>query len=148
MDHRIQVSRRAFVRNGSLYLLGAGLSLSHGSDLFGNESQRSVRLGLVTDMHYADKAPAGSRHYQETLTKLEEAARQFQQDKPDHVVELGDFIDAADSVDVEKGYLKRINRDFAALPGKKQYVLGNHCVHTLTKEGPPRVYCMSNRKLS
>jgi alkaline phosphatase len=30
-------------------------------------------------------------------------------------------------------YLRRINGDFAALPGKKHYVLGNHCVVTLTK---------------
>ncbi len=58
----------------------------------------------------------------------------FQQDQPAHVVELGDFIDAADSVEVEKRYLRRINKAFAALPGQKHYVLGNHCVDTLTKE--------------
>ena len=129
-----RVDRRSFVRDGSLYLLGAGLSLSHSSDLLAVERKRAVRLGLVTDLHYADKAPAGSRHYRETLAKLEEAAAQFQQDRPDHVVELGDFIDAADSVEMEKGYLKRINQEFSALPGKKHYVLGNHCVSTLTKE--------------
>lgn len=129
------LGRRSFVSSGSLYLLGAGLSLSNASiPLFADESKRAVRLGLVTDLHYADKAPAGTRHYRETLAKLEEAAKQFQQDQPDHVVELGDFIDAADSVEVEKGYLKRINKDFSALPGKKHYVLGNHCVYTLTKE--------------
>jgi len=129
------LGRRSFVSSGSLYLLGADLSLSNASiPLFADESKRAVRLGLVTDLHYADKAPAGTRHYRETLAKLEEAAKQFQQDRPDHVVELGDFIDAADSVEVEKGYLKRINKDFSALPGKKHYVLGNHCVYTLTKE--------------
>ena len=115
-------------------MLGAGLSLSHASSpLFADESKCAVWLGLVTDLHYADKAPAGTRPYRETLAKLAEAAKQFQQDRPDHVVELGDFIDAADSVEVEKGYLKRINKDFSALPGKKHYVLGNHCVDTLTK---------------
>ena len=66
--------------------------------------------------------------------KLEEAAERFERDQLDHVIELGDFIDAADSVDVEQGYLKRIHRDFAALPGEKHYVLGNHCVYTLTKD--------------
>lgn len=134
IDNPIQASRRAFVRDGSLYLLGAGLGVSHASALFASEAKRKVRFGLVTDMHYADKKPAGSRHYRETLAKLEEAAGQFQKDQPDHVVELGDFIDAADSVDVEKEYLKRINQDFTGLPGQKHYVLGNHCVHTLTKE--------------
>lgn len=134
MNNTTQLDRRSFVRDGSLYLIGAGLSLSQTSKLLADESERAVRVGLVTDLHYADKAPAGTRHYRETLAKLEEAAKQFQQDRPDHVVELGDFIDAADSVEVEKGYLKRINKDFSALPGKKHYVLGNHCVYTLTKE--------------
>ena len=134
MANRMNPDRRSFVRDGSLYLLGAGLSLSHASSLFADESKRAVRLGLVTDLHYADKAPAGSRHYRETLAKLEEAAGQFERDRPDHVIELGDFIDAADSVEVEKGYLKRVNREFSALPGEKHYVLGNHCVYTLTKD--------------
>lgn len=123
--------RRAFLKNGSLVLAAATLS---GTKLFAADKHPSVRVGLVTDMHYADKKPAGSRYYRETLQKLEEAAEQFQKAKPDHIVELGDFIDAADSVEAEKGYLKRVNKDFAALPGKKHYVLGNHCVHTLTKE--------------
>ena len=35
---------------------------------------------------------------------------------------------------VLKKYLSRINKVFAALPGKKHYVLGNHCVYTLTKD--------------
>jgi alkaline phosphatase len=131
-----QLNRRAFVRNGSLFLLGAGLGSSSAAGLFGAEAdaKRRVRIGLITDMHYADKAPAGSRHYRESLGKLEEAAGQFAKDKPEFVVELGDLIDAADSVEVEKGYLKRINKDFAALPGEKHYVLGNHCVFALTKE--------------
>ena len=125
------LGRRAFLKNGSLVLAAASLNAV---ELFGANKQPSVRIGLVTDMHYANKKPAGSRYYRETLAKLEEAARQFQKEKPDHVVELGDFIDAADSIETEKSYLKRINKDFAALPGKKHYVLGNHCVHTLTKD--------------
>ena len=134
MDNSTRLSRRACFRNGSLFLLGAGVSLSGAGDLWASDAQRSVRLGLVTDMHYADKPPAGSRHYRESLTKLAAAAQQFQRDQPDHIIELGDFIDAADSVELEQKYLRRIHKDFAALPGQKHYVLGNHCVDTLTKE--------------
>ena len=129
-----QLDRRAFFHHGSLCLLGVGASLSHVPALFADESKPELRLGLVTDMHYADKPPAGSRHYRETLAKLSEAAERFKQDQPRFVVELGDFIDAAESVEVELGYLKTINAAFAALPGEKHYVLGNHCVHTLTKD--------------
>ena len=41
-----------------------------------------LHIGLVTDLHYADKPPAGTRHYRETLAKLAEAAEQFEKDKP------------------------------------------------------------------
>jgi alkaline phosphatase len=37
-------------------------------------------------------------------------------------------------VDVELRYLKTINNRFAALAEQRHYVLGNHCVDTLTKE--------------
>ena len=93
-----------------------------------------LRIGLVTDLHYADKNPAGSRHYRETLDKLEEAAQVFEKHSTDLLVELGDFIDAADSVDDEQAYLATINRKFAAICEERHYVLGNHCVDTLTKE--------------
>jgi len=131
-----QLSRRTFIRDGSLFLLGAGLGSAQAGKLLADEpdAKRRVRVGLITDLHYADKPPAGSRHYRETLAKLSEAAARFEQDKPDVMVELGDLIDAADSVATEKSYLKRINEEFSALPGEKHYVLGNHCVYTLRKE--------------
>ncbi len=99
-----------------------------------DEPEPVVRIGLVTDLHYADKDPAGSRHYRETLKKLEEAAAAFQQAKVDFIVELGDLIDAADSVDVELGYLRTINRHFAQICSQRHYVLGNHCVDMLSKQ--------------
>jgi predicted phosphodiesterase len=126
-----KLGRRAFLRNGTLVLITASLGTRR---LLANEDSPRVRVGLVTDLHYADKVPAGSRHYRETLPKLEEAALQFEQDKTDFVVELGDLIDAADSVDVEQSYLKAINREFSAMCKDRHYVLGNHRVDTLKKE--------------
>jgi predicted phosphodiesterase len=93
-----------------------------------------LRIGLITDLHYADKPPAGTRYYRETLAKLEDAARQFAKDKPTFIVELGDLIDAADSVEIEQRWLSRIQRDLAAIAQDRHYVLGNHCVDMLTKE--------------
>lgn len=126
-------SRRAFLQDGSILLLGAAAVASQPSLLLADDAQRRVRIGMMTDLHYADKPPAGSRHYRETLSKLADAAEQFHKDKPDFVVELGDLIDAADSVAVEKKYLATIHKEVSALPGDKHYVLGNHCVTTLTK---------------
>ena len=84
-----QLGRRAFLRNGTLLLATATVDAS---SLFAEEQESKLRVGLVTDLHYAD------------------------------------------SVDTELGYLKRINRDFTAICKNRHYVLGNHCVYTLTKK--------------
>lgn len=123
-------SRRSFFRDGLLWMAGTGLASS--PSLFASDGPLA-RVGLITDLHYADKDPRGTRHYRETLDKLEQAGEFFAKCRPDFVVELGDLIDAADSVEVEMGYLKRINREFGTIAEKRHYVLGNHCVDTLTK---------------
>ena len=131
-DHpMITNSRRAFVQNGVLILAAASLKPAN---LFAGEQTDPLRVGVVTDLHYADKPTAGSRHYRETLGKLEEAGTQFQKDQPTFIVELGDFIDAAPEVEVEQRYLKTVNNAFTKLCKDRHYVLGNHCVDTLTKD--------------
>ena len=130
-DHTIQVGRRAFLKHGTLVLAAASVNSTKAVE---NKEAQNLRVGLITDLHYAEKAPAGTRHYRETLGKLREAAKQFEQDKPAFVVELGDLIDAADSVEVEQSYLKTINREFSTICKERHYVLGNHCVDTLRKE--------------
>lgn len=130
-NNHVRLGRRVFLKHGTLVLTAASLG---SSKLIANDEVPCLRVGLVTDLHYADKAPAGTRHYRETLVKLETAARQFEQDKPSFLVELGDLIDAAESVELEQSYLKTINRPFSAICKDRHYVLGNHCVDTLKKE--------------
>ena len=126
-----RLSRRAFLKNGVLVLSSS--AVIPGAAIGGDKTP-ALQIGLVTDLHYADKPPAGTRHYRETPAKLAEAAAEFSKNKPAFVVELGDFIDAADSVKTELGYLKKINRDFSAICKNRHHVLGNHCVYTLTKK--------------
>lgn len=126
----LPLSRRSFFHEGALWLAGAGM-LPIPSLLAATEPL--VRVGLLTDLHYADKDPRGTRHYRDTLEKIAGAGDFFAEKGVDFIVELGDLIDAADSVEVELGYLRRINREFAALGPERHYVLGNHCVDTLTK---------------
>jgi hypothetical protein len=92
-----------------------------------------VRLGLFADPHYADKAPAGSRYYRDSLAKLDAAKQQFARSQVDFVVALGDEIDSGPTRDEERGYLRRIHEFVATFPGRRHYVLGNHCVESLTK---------------
>jgi alkaline phosphatase len=139
-------SRRVFLQMGAIFLAGAASARFAQADHDEAAQEPLVRIGMVTDLHHADKPAGGSRHYRETLRKFAEAAKQFASDEVDFVVELGDFIDAADSVETEKAYLTTITKSFAATPGQHHYVLGNHCVQTLTKPefleivGQPKSY--------
>jgi hypothetical protein len=127
-------SRRRFLSNGTLVLAAAaGFGLQKSITATNVSPSISLRIGLVTDLHHADKPAAGSRFYRETITKLNSAAEEFQKSGLDFVVEMGDLIDAADSVETELSYLRTINREFSKLSSDRHYVLGNHCVDTLTK---------------
>jgi alkaline phosphatase len=90
-------------------------------------------IGLLTDLHYGDKPEHINRYCRETLGKLREAVDVFNAERPALVVELGDLIDQADSVEQEIGWLKQIEQVFAATVAPRHYVFGNHCVGTLTK---------------
>jgi alkaline phosphatase len=129
-DLSLPISRRAFVRNSMLVMLSAAAT----RNMVAAEQPRRVRVGLVTDLHHADKPRNGSRHYRDTLGKLTEAIKQFDTDKPDFAVELGDLIDAAETPEIELGYLAEINKVWQTLKVPKYSVLGNHCVDMLTKE--------------
>jgi hypothetical protein len=134
-NHTVMLGRRAFLKHGTLYLTAAGLGTTVASAAFAQDGTKpGLRIGLVTDLHSADKPAAGSRHYRETLAKLADATSHLKPGKPAFIVELGDLIDTADSVAVGLGYLDHINRAFSAISNSRHYVLGNHCVDTLTKE--------------
>jgi alkaline phosphatase len=124
------ISRRAFLQGSALCLagLGSGATLAAEPDV-----KAVLRAGLVTDLHYGDKAAAGTRYYRETFAKLEEAVARFNAESPAFVVELGDLIDKAATAEEEMTWLDKIEAVFARAKAPRHYVLGNHCVATLTK---------------
>ncbi len=133
---RASLNRCAFIRQSTL-TLAAAISLprqaSASDDAKDSPAKPKLRIGLVTDLHYAERTPALNRYYRETLAKFAEAANKFREEKTACVIELGDLIEVADSLDAEKGYLRRIVKEFKSIPGHRHYVLGNHCVTALTK---------------
>lgn len=127
---------------------GGALFLASAPRLFAavdDNARPALRIGLVTDLHSADKAPRGSRHYRDSIAKLGQAAKQFERDKPELVVALGDLIDTAPSLEAEKEQLKRIISELNKLPGRLHFVLGNHCVENLTK---PEFLAIAGRERS
>jgi predicted phosphodiesterase len=125
------ISRRAFLHHSSLCLAGIGADRILAAD---TAAEPLLRVGLMTDLHYADKEPTKTRFYREALAKLDEAVEVMNREKPALVIELGDFIDQADSVEREIEWLKTMESHFARLAMPRHYVLGNHCVGTLTKQ--------------
>src|SRR5690606_31218172 len=54
-------------------------------------------------------------------------------DPPDLAVCLGDLIDKDEAIEREVDFLRTIDAAYARFPCERHYVLGNHCVDTLTK---------------
>ncbi len=129
MNPQINTTRRQFLQTSSLWLGAAANGIAQA-----RKTRPAARIGLVTDLHYAEKPSNGSRHYQESAKKLTEAVALFQQEKPDFVIELGDLVDAASTADEEIRYLKTIDAVLRKAECPRHYVMGNHCVATLTKE--------------
>lgn len=105
----------------------------------------AARFGLLTDVHYADKPVAGTRAYRDSLDKMRVAAAALRDARMADRVGLsfsaclGDLVDSAAaevsdrSIETEIGYLVTIEAEWAKAGGPRHYVLGNHCVDTLTK---------------
>ena len=132
MRNTINLHRRTFLFQGTLFITGAA---SLAECVFSQSVDKPVlRIALLTDVHYADKVPQGTRYYRESLEKLAAATVELAKTPIDFAVELGDFIDSAGDVENEKKALRTVDAAFSKIHKHRHYVLGNHCVETLTKK--------------
>ncbi|MFC1597652.1 alkaline phosphatase, partial [Planctomycetota bacterium] len=128
------IARRTFLQALASGVTGAGLLDSSGKSSAAEPNANSLAFGLVTDVHYADAPPGGSRHYRDSLAKLQQAVAAFNQRKLAFVAELGDFVDAGPSKAKEIEHLHAVDKVYQAFQGPRHYVLGNHCLHAFTKD--------------
>jgi alkaline phosphatase len=91
-------------------------------------------FGVITDLHYAEIPPKGKRYCADSRAKLDQALATFAARHLPLVVELGDLIDAGPNQAADLGYLKTIRASLAKYPGQQRFVLGNHCVWTISKD--------------
>jgi hypothetical protein len=125
------ISRRGFVRGGALWLAAA--ASTRASLAAWQRDEPAFRIGLITDLHHADKPPAMNRYYREARGRLRESVDHFNRAGIAFAVEVGDMIDSAPTLATETGYLQEIEAEYARLQAERHYVLGNHCVTGLTK---------------
>ena len=97
---------------------------------------RGLRFGVITDTHYADREPSGTRHYRDSMLKMQEAIREFNHKNLDFIIELGDMKDTTTDSAAEPTlrFLDAIEREFKRFDGPSYHVLGNHDMDCLTKE--------------
>jgi alkaline phosphatase len=130
------ISRRAFIKDGTLFMLTGALSIATLSQVEATTTGKpALRIGMITDIHYADTDDRGGRNYRESLDKMIVAVDQLNQQHLHFAVHGGDMEDALPDPDApsEARFLKRINAEFKRLKTERHYVLGNHCVYSLTK---------------
>jgi len=70
-------------------VLFAGLAVI----LFVGACKKAIRFGVVADVQYHSGKPLGTRYYSASLDKLKEALAEFNKEKVQFVLNLGDTID-------------------------------------------------------
>ncbi|MBR5864626.1 MAG: metallophosphoesterase [Alistipes sp.] len=102
----------------------------------GAKRRKPLRFGILTDTHYSDREVGGTRHYRDSLQKMQEAIDEFNRAEVDFIIELGDMKDMPKSADPAKTLadLDRIEAIFQQFDGATYHVLGNHDMDCISKE--------------
>ena len=129
------VTRRTFLKGSGLVIAGlsAGIPFARAISMDGTAK---LTFGIVTDTHYADTDPKGSRKYRESLVKMTEFVNLMNDKKVDFIIELGDLKDQGKPVTEESilKYLDAIEKVYGQFNGPRYHVLGNHDVDGISKE--------------
>ncbi|MDR2026860.1 MAG: metallophosphoesterase [Prevotellaceae bacterium] len=96
--------------------------------------RKVIRFGVITDVHYADRDPIGTRRYRQSIDKLNDAMDVFNQSNLDFIIELGDLKDMKNFDKNESlAFLDKIEKVFQKFQGPKYHVLGNHDMDCISK---------------
>ncbi len=133
MNSNWTISRRKFL--GITGTAAAGLFIS--PELLAKRSDKPLlQFGMLSDIHYADREPAGIRYYRQSLAKVKEGIDLMNHKKVDFVIELGDFKDQDVVPDEARTlkYLADIEAVFRKFAGSAYHVLGNHDMDGISKK--------------
>ncbi|PSK84342.1 metallophosphoesterase [Prolixibacter denitrificans] len=113
----------------------AGISFP--SFAFGRRRRRKLRIGILTDIHYANREPnlESNRYYRQSLQKVRECVEVMNREKVDFLIEIGDLKDQGDPPDESEtlSYLAAIESELQDFDGPVFHVLGNHDMDSLSK---------------
>jgi len=126
-------TRRVFIRNTGLFTISS-VVFPFNKGLT-TEISDTVRIGIATDSHYADRDSVGARYYRGALDKMEEFVRVMNTEKVDFVIHMGDFKDEDQTQDERAtlNYLRTIEEVYSRFNGPRYHCIGNHDVDSITK---------------
>ena len=131
------MNRSEFIKiiSGGVVLLATGRKAQAATPK-GAKRGRLLRFGVLTDTHYSDREVGGTRHYRDSLQKMQEAIDEFNRAEVDFIIELGDMKDMPKSADPAKTLadLDRIEAIFRQFDGATYHALGNHDMDCISKE--------------
>ncbi len=129
------LTRRDFLRFSGAALTGVATgALFDPTGSFA--SNRQILFGMVTDPHYADTPPRGTRFYRQSAQKMAECVALMNKKGVHFLIELGDFKDMDVPPNSAKTleYLRKIEGVFQKFRGPTYHVLGNHDVDSISKD--------------
>ena len=110
------------------------------------ETEPFVKFGIVTDVHYADADPEGTRVYRDSLPKMKEALASISSEMANFLIELGDFKDtdanqgcaaptlpSQHCINITLEFLNTVESLAQHFNGSLYHVLGNHDVDILNQ---------------
>ena len=128
------MQRRVFIKQ----LSGGVLLLSATPLLYScrrKEAARTLRFGVLSDTHYADRDMIINRYYRQSIDKMKEAIDTFNKSGLDFIIELGDLKDMGPDKDPVEAlrFLDEIEGVFQSFDGPAYHVLGNHDEDCISK---------------
>ena len=101
--------------------------------------QRCFRVGIVSDVQYADIKDGHSflgipRYYRASLDGLRRAVLGWQAQKVDFGIQFGDLIDGFNPKDQSETAVKTVLDEFALLQKPVYHMIGNHCLYNLSRQ--------------
>lgn len=126
------ITRRNFIARSGIFTTAA--LMNPGCASIGLTSQKPIRFGWISDLHYGNIPSRGSRYYRESAGKLEEFVKVMNDLKPDFVIETGDLKDLGKSEKESLIFVKDIEAIYSKCEVPRYHVLGNHDMDSISKE--------------
>src|SRR5699024_12322743 len=116
------MDRKHFIK--TLAVLGITPQLSFSK----KGSNSPIRFGVISDLHYADRPPRGSRYFKDSLNKLGNYVEEMNRLNPDFILQLGDIKDE-DEIPNQQAtiqYLKDMEKENSKYQEEQIHALEHH----------------------